>query len=295
MLSLDSIAIFAQVARSQSFTEAAHALGMPLSTVSRKVSELEDDMRIKLIDRSKRQIRLTEAGAMYADLCRKGLDTISYANRVMTDRHSETEGTVTITVPPNLIDVLFLDAIATFQTNFPKAHLRVFVSERMLDFVEDGVDISFRVARPQGPELIVRTLHCYRHRLLAAPSYLAANPPPKDVASLASHKLVGFGFQNRRPLSWTLSRQAETRVLEHMPSLSINDYGAIKSALIAGHGIGELPEPLCNEALRTGHLIEVLQDWKFPDIELYAVHAGKGSLSKLARAFLDTAAASISP
>lgn len=288
MTSFDAIAIFARVAESRSFTEAARVLKMPLSSVSRKVSELEGDLNIRLIDRNKRQIRLTKAGQIYFELCRKGLDTISYANRVMTDRHSGTAGTVTITVPPNLLEVLFLEPIEAFQLHYPEARLRVRVSERMLDFVDDEVDLSFRVAPPEEPDLVVKTLLRYRHRLLAAPSYLAANPSPRTAKELQDHKTVGFGFHSSRTVSWMLSRRGQVEDTRFEPDLAINDYAAIRAAVFAGLGIGELPEPLCREALLAGQLVEVLPDWSFPVIRLFAVHAGDASLSKLARLFLDT-------
>ncbi|WP_170328906.1 LysR family transcriptional regulator [Ruegeria arenilitoris] len=287
MPSFDAIAIYAQVAQSGSFTDAAKVLGMPLSSVSRKVSELEADLNTRLIDRSKRQIRLTKAGLAYFELCRRGIDTLAYANRLISDRHSDTSGTVTITVPPNLLEVLFLDAIETFQLRYPNARLRVLVSERTLDFVDDGVDVSFRVAPPEHPDLVVRTLLKYRHKLVAAPGYMAVNTTPQEISDLEDHRTIGFGFLTSGSVNWSLSKQGQTENFRFEPDLSVNDYAAVKAAVLAGQGIGELPEPLCEEILRTGELIEALPDWRLPEIRLYAVHAGNTSLSKLARLFLD--------
>lgn len=289
MTNFDAIAVFAQVAHLQSFTEAANTLNVPLSTVSRKVSELETSLNTRLIDRSKRKIRLTDAGATYFDLCRKGLDTLDYANRVMHDRHNDTVGTLTITVPPNLVEILFLNVIETFQLRYPKARLRVLVSERMLDFIDDSVDLSFRVAPPQHPDLVVRTMMRYRHRLVASPEYAAVNRLPKHPSDLTDQRRVGFGFNKERSVNWLLSRGSELEEVHFEPDLAINDYAAIRSAILSGHGIGELPEPLCGNALRNGQLIEVLSEWRFPEIRLYAVHAGNASLPKLARLFLDIA------
>jgi DNA-binding transcriptional LysR family regulator len=251
------------------------------------VSELEGDLNARLIDRTRRQIRLTEAGKTYLELCRRGLDTLAYANRLMSDRHNDTAGTVTITVPPNLVEVLFLDAIEAFQLRYPNARLRVLVSERMLDFVDDAVDLSFRVAPPEHPDLVVRTLLRYRHRLVAAPGYCAVNLLPKAPSELKNHKLIGFGFSVSSKVTWSLSSRSRTEEIGFEPDLAINDYAAINAAISAGHGIGELPEPLCRDAIETGQLVEVLPDWKFPEIRLFAVHSGNASLSKLARLFLD--------
>lgn len=287
MPSLNAIAMFVQVAQSQSFTEAARVLRAPLSTVSRKVSELESDLNARLIDRTKRQIKLTDAGRTYFELCRKGLETLTYANRVMRDRHSDTSGTITITMPPNLLEFIFLAAIETFQLRYPKARLRVLVTERMLDFADDSVDLSFRVAPPTQSDLVARTIMRYRHRLLATPGYLAVNSQPSDPTGLPDHKRIGFGFSKGRKVTWSFSKGAKTEDTRFEPDLAINDYAAIKAAILAGHGIGELPEPLCQDALHAGRMVEVIADWRFPEIKLYAVHTGNATLSKLARHFLD--------
>ncbi|WP_417280822.1 substrate binding domain-containing protein [Celeribacter sp.] len=170
----------------------------------------------------------------------------------------------------------------------PGSALIAEISERLLDFVDDGVDLSFRVAPPEQPNLVTRTLLRYRHRLLAAPGYVAANPLPRAAAELKDHKTIGFGFHSSYEVNWSLSRQGRTDEIRFEPHLTINDYDAIRAAVLAGHGIGELPEPLCRDALLTGQLVEVLPEWSFPEIKLFAVHAGNASLSKLARLFLDT-------
>ncbi len=286
-MQLDAIAVFAEVARLKSFTEAGRALNAPLSTVSRKVSELEASLDTRLIDRSKRQIRLTDAGSTYYDLCRKGLESLAHANRVMNDRHTDTAGTITVTMPPNLCEFVFLTAVETYQLRYPKARLRILVSERLLDLVDDNVDLSFRVAAPTQSDLISRTIMRHRHRLVATPGYAAVNALPTAPSDLADHRRIGFGFSSKREITWSLSKGTKTEDIRFEPDLAVNDYAAIKAAVLAGQGIAELPEPLCQDVLQTGHLIEVMPEWRFPEIKLFAVHAGSTSLPKLARLFLD--------
>ncbi len=287
MPSLDAISIFSQVAESQSFSEAARVLDIPLSTVSRKVSQLENDLNTRLLDRSRRQIRLTSAGENYLALCKKGLETLAYANKVISDRHSDSTGTVTITIPPNLAEVLFLPAVETFQGLHPQAKVRILVSDRLLDFVDDKIDLSFRVAQPRQPDLVAKTLLKYRHRLVATPDYASLHPLPKKVAELMKHRLIGFGLAKLAQVTWTLVKKGKKERLSFEPMLAINDYAAVKAAVYAGQGIGELPTPLCTTDLQTGRLIEVLPDWRLPEVKLYAVYAEKNSLSQLARYFLD--------
>ncbi|MCW1404450.1 LysR family transcriptional regulator [Novosphingobium sp. MW5] len=206
MPSYDAIAIFVQVVRSGSFTDAAKTLSTPLSTVSRKVAELEAALEVQLLDRSKRRIRLTEAGTDYFELCKKGLDALVLANRTLRDRQTDTAGTVTTTVPPNLAEILFLEPIETSLQRYGQARIRMFVSERMLDFTDDAIDLSFRVVRPTRPDLVIRKLITHRHRLVAAPAYLAVNPLPREPRDLSGHRRLGFGFQERGSVTWPLSK-----------------------------------------------------------------------------------------
>lgn len=287
MPSYDAMAIFVQVVRSGSFTDAAKALSTPLSTVSRKVAQLEATLKVQLIDRSKRRIRLTKVGAEYFEHCKKGLDTLSFANRAIRERQTDTAGSLSITVPPNLVEILFLEAVEAFQQRYPRARVRVFVSERMLDFVDDAVDLSFRVARPTQPDLVIRSLLSHRHRLVASPGYAVANPLPQTPGDLANHRRLGFGFQTRKTVTWPLSKGSICEEVTFEPDLSINDYAALKATIARGLGIGELPGILCDSELRAGRLLEVLPDWQFPEITLYAVHTGHPGLSRLARLFLD--------
>lgn len=165
------------------------------------------------------------------------------------------------------------------------------ISERMLDFVDDAVDISFRVARPAAPDLVIRKLLVHRHRLCAAPSYLAVNPAPQKPDDLNAHVRLGFGFQSQDKLAWRLTRAGTTYEEPFEPTVAINDYLALKAAIELGTGIGELPGLLCKDELEKGRLVEILPGWQMPEISLYAVYASKAGLSRLARAFLDEVSA----
>lgn len=287
MHNLDAVAIFVEVVRAGSFTGAARAMNIPLSTVSRKVGALETDLQIRLFDRSQKPLRITPAGQVYFDLCVKGIDALSYANQAIRGKQDSLSGTLRITVPPNLTEIVFAKSIDQFLHQHPGARIRVMVSERMLDFVEHNVDLSFRVARPTAPNLVIRKLLTHRHRLCAAPSYLAVNAPPQSPPDLKKHLRIGFGFEAQDTVNWQLTRGELSHSEPFEPTLAINDYLAVKAAIQTGTGIGELPGLLCRDELADGRLTEVLPEWRLPEITLYAVYAGKVGLSKLARAFLD--------
>ncbi|MCV0424952.1 MAG: LysR family transcriptional regulator [Roseibium sp.] len=295
MRNLDAIAVFVEVVRQGSFTAASRALRMPLSTVSRKVAELEKELQILLLDRSRKPLRATEAGSTYFDLCSKGINALNFANQAVRSQREGLSGTLRITVPPNLTELLFAQPIDRFLRQQPEARVQVLVSERMLDFVDDGVDLSFRVARPSAPNLVIRKLLQHRHRLCAAPSYLAVNPLPVRPEDLNNHSRLGFGFQAQEKITWHLTKDDEAYTAPFEPTLAINDYLALKTSIEIGTGIGELPGLLCRKELGNGQLVEVLPDWQLPEISLYAVYAGKTGLSKLARAFLDEVSSFLAP
>ncbi|WP_269583233.1 LysR family transcriptional regulator [Roseibium sp. Sym1] len=287
MRQLDAIAIFVEVARLESFTGAAKLLNMPLSTVSRKVADLEAELQVRLIDRSHKPLRITEAGRLYFEHASKGISALAFANQVIRGKQEGLAGKLRISVPPNLAELLFARPIDAFLCKQPQARLQVTVSERMLDFVDDNIDLSFRVARPTAPNLVIRKLLTHRHRLCAAPSYLAVHAPPRTPEELLTHTLIGFNFLSREETVWRLRKGENVFETPFVPALAVNDYLAVKTSVELGTGIGDVPGLLCQEDLVSGRLVEILPDWRMPEISLYAVHAGKTGLSKLARAFLD--------
>ncbi len=205
----------------------------------------------------------------------------------MEERQSEASGLLRITVPPNLTEALMLPIIGLFRQRYPNAHVAVFVTERMMDFAADPIDLSFRVAPVSDPDLVVRRLSTYRHVLVASPSYLAGRPAPTRPGDLADHDLLGFGFRGAGEIRWTLARKGTEEHVSFRPAVAVNDYAALQEAVQLGLGIGELPPILCADAVRRRTLVPLLEEWHFPNVELLAVHAGARSLSRLARLFLD--------
>lgn len=290
MRDLNAMAVFAEVVKAGSFSAAAENLSMTLSTVSRKVARLESDLSVKLLERTTRKLRLTEIGSRYYEGCLRGLEGLRAANALVDELQSEVSGKLRISVPPNLAEDLFVPAIGRFQHRYPEAFIQVFVTERILDFVDDEVDLSFRVGLWPDSSLVTRKLAAYRHRLVASPSYLSERGMPALPGELKAHTLIGFGFWSKPDLQWKLTRKKESTTVSFIPNISFNDYAALQSALIRGLGIGELPSILCQGALEKRALVEVLPEWQFPEIELRAVHTGSKNLPRLVRLFLDMCA-----
>lgn len=287
MVDLNAMAIFAQVVQSGSFSAAAKRLAMPLSTVSRKISELESSLNAKLLERSTRSLRLTEIGTIYYDHCRRGMEEFSTANLLVENRQNEVSGVLRISLPPNLAESLFIPIIGLFQKQYPKTKIEVLISERIVDLVEDGVDLSFRVGPLRDSSLIARRLLSYRHVLVASPAYLAKYGSPESPSELAMHRLIAFGFWGEKKKQWTMLNGKKKETLTFEPVVSINDYLAIQHAVTLNQGVAEIPFVLCKESLGQNIMVEVLPEWSFREINLQVVHTGTKNMSRLMRLFVD--------
>ncbi|WP_120497439.1 LysR family transcriptional regulator [Kiloniella sp. EL199] len=283
----NAMAIFVHVVQAKSFTKAAKELSLPLSTLSRKITELEKSLETKLLTRTTRSVELTDIGKIYYRHCQEGFALFNFANQTLRQHRSTEQGQLHISVPPNLAEPLFLPVIKIFQNQYKQAQVNVSISERLLNFNDDNLDLSFRVAPPDNDNHIVVSLLKYRHILVAAPSYLATKSSIKQPSDLKKHSLIGFGFHNKPELTWRLKNNQNTYEHSFSPNFSINDYMGVLEAAKLGMGIAEAPSILCSEKIDAGDLVKLLPSWRFPEITLFAVHQGPQSLSRLARLFLN--------
>ncbi len=287
MMHYNAMAVFVHVVQTKSFTKAAKELSLPLSTVSRKITELEKSLETKLLMRTTRTVELTDIGKVYYQHCHEGLALFNFANQTLRQQRSTEQGQLHISVPPNLAEPLFLPIVKKFQNQYKQAMVNVSISERLLNFEDDKLDLSFRVALPDKHDHVVVSLLKYRHILIAAPSYLAVKSSIKQPNDLKKHSLIGFGFHNKPELTWRLQNSQNTYEHSFSPNLSINDYMGVIEAAKLGMGIAEAPSILCSEKIDAGELAKLLPSWLFPEITLFAVHQGPQSLSRLARLFLN--------
>jgi len=291
MTDLNSLVIFAKVIEAKSFSEAARRLRMPVSTVSRRVAELEDELGIRLIQRSTRSLRLTDVGAEFLERARHCADLSAEVETIASNHLSNVAGTLRLSAPPSISESLLAPLVLSFQESYPEVRVQVLVTERMLDHIPDGVDIVFRLGAMKDSTLMTRRILTYRHQLVASPAYLEKHKPPAMPQDLHGHRLLAFSRwrpQNR----WSfvhVNGQDEER-LTFQPHLSINEYDGLAAAALAGSGIGELPPIVQPQLLKEGRLIEVMPLWRFRTYDLLVVHLGDRRLSRPVRLFKDFAA-----
>jgi DNA-binding transcriptional LysR family regulator len=287
---LNSLTIFARVAELKSFVKAARQLEMPTSTVSRRVAELESQLRVRLIERSTRSLRLTDVGLEILECGRRSAEISDAVCKIASNHTATVSGNLRIAAPPTISDSVLAPLICRFQRAYPDVLVQVFVTERVLDPIAEGIDLAFRVGELEDSSLVVRRLLTYRHQVVASPSYFKSCKRPKRPEDLANHRLLAFSFWGPEN-TWEFARAGgkEKQAIKFRPYLSINEYAGLVVALLEGAGIGELPPIVQPELLREGKLEEILPKWHLPTFKLSLMHVGNRNVPRPVRVFKDFA------
>lgn len=289
MPDLNALMVFARVVEATSFTIAAKRLSMPISTVSRKVAELEDQLGVRLLERSTRSLRLTDIGSEVYQQAQRSLEIDDAVASIVSNQLSEVKGSLKISAPPSISDNLLSPLIGAFQASYPQVRINVLVTDRFVDHISEGVDLVIRVGAMKDSSLIARKLLRYRHVLVASPEYLEDHPMPQSPSDLLDHRLHAFSFWSATN-NWTFSKGEETETISFQPHLTMNDYVGLARALLKGGGIGDLPPIVLPALMAEGQLVEVMPDWKFPARDLSIVHLGNRHISRPVRLFKEFAA-----
>jgi len=283
---LNAMALFVQVVDYKSFSEASKRLAVPISTVSRKVSELEKFLGVRLLERSTRKLRLTELGSEYYHYCRRGLEEFETGALIINNRQSEVSGTLRISIAPNLSDILVTPIVCSFQKSYPKTVVKILVTERNVNLIEEGVDVALRVGELKDSSMIARQLFSYRHLLVASSGYLEQFGTPTHPDELSLHRLISFlGWQNQ--IVWEFINGQQKHRIAVECALSINEMTGVQYAVEADQGIAEIPAIICGSALQQGKLVEVMSNWRFAPTVLSIVYPSRRNTSRLVKLFMD--------
>jgi DNA-binding transcriptional LysR family regulator len=286
MKDLNSLVVFAKVVEVNSFSEAARRLKMPISTISRRIGELEDQLGVRLLERSTRGLRLTEVGAEILEYAKHSSEISEAVENIISNRISDISGTLRLSAPPSISDSLVVPVIRAFQASYPNVRVQVFITERIVDQIAEDVDVAFKVGTFTDATLTARTLLTYRHQVVASPAYLATCKSPKKPQDLLNHRLLAFSFW-RPEYSWSFMHVngQDKESISFRPSIAMNDYAGLVTALLAGSGIGELPPIVQPNLVRTGLLVEVMPQWHLPVFDLAVAHLHNRYLPQQVRVF----------
>lgn len=281
---------FVTVVNLGTLQKAADRLGVSSATISRRLTELETELGVRLVERTTRSLRVTDLGRAFHDRCTRGLDAIAEAGDLVASNETRVAGRVRLSAPPNL-GPLLLDALASVHRAHPEVHVVLMETERLLDPLNDDIDVFVRAGAVSEDRLVARLLGKYPHVLVASADYVAAVGAPARPEDLASHRIIAF--ERRRRLQgidlYPTRGGAPVRV-DIRPSLSSNDYVTISHAVRSGMGITELPAILCEQ--RAG-LVRILPEWTLGDTTLKLLFAADRLLPRTARVVIEAILATV--
>jgi DNA-binding transcriptional LysR family regulator len=282
---LNAIAAFVQVVDGKTFRAAARALGVPRSTVSLKVAQLEDHLGVRLLERTTRTVRLTEAGTAYYRQVSPALEALGDAEQTVTDLQAQPSGRLRITAPIESGQLLLGSVVAEYMRLYPDVRVDVDITNRRVDLIEEGFDLALRAGPMPDSSLIARKLGPpQRARLYASPAYLRKHRAPRRPEDLERHRLLAI---STNPLTWTFHRRRGLVAVKVRPHVSSNSLFILRDLAAAGHGITRLPELMGADPLRSGALRTILDEFSPPPESLSAVYPSARNLSPKVRAFLE--------
>lgn len=278
-MDLNAVSLFVQVAEAGSISEAARRTGIPLPTLSRQLRKLEDDLGMRLVERGPRGLALTPAGDQLLADAQPALASLAQAEQRLHDA-SGVAGRLRVSMPPHLERLW--PVFRAFGRRYPAVTFDVFVTDRRVDLVSDGIDIAIRVGDRGSAGYVGRTLSRYRHRLVASPAFLHAHPltAPQDLT-----RVPCACWRSPGAPVWTLG-DADVEI---DPVLVTNDYAHLLRLAEAGVVVTEVPPFLAARSLERGRLVEPLKNKPLPEHTMRALVVERRSLSPLVRHFLDHA------
>ena len=267
-MDLNEITVFTQVVQTGSFTAAAKQLGMPKSTVSRKVSDLEERLNARLLQRTTRKLSLTDAGRMYFDYGVRIVNEIEAAESAVSRLQDKPRGRLRVTVGPN--SSFLADIVADFMKRNPDVQLEVLSTGRNVDLVEERFDVAIRAGTLADSSLVARRLGNVTWFLVATPAYLKKRRRPRAPDDLKDHDCLLFGTGSAA-VELRLEHGEEAARVTVSARLLASDFDLVYAAAMAGLGIAVLPAFRCMADLREHRLERVLRDWAPPAIPVHIV------------------------
>jgi len=293
MESLSGIVAFVRTAETLSFVAAGRALGVSASAVGKTIARLEQTVGVRLFQRSTRRVNLTEEGALFYERCRRILDDLQDAEAMLSQAAQAPRGKLRIGLPT--IGYRFLlPVLPAFSTRYPDIELDLDFDDRIVDVIEEGLDAVIRSGDLPESRLMSRRLGPFRFVLCAAPAYLKSNGVPRTPRDLENHRRLRFRFPTTGKVQdWALSDPANTSELRLASALTCNNMEAVHAAAIGGYGIAYMPDFLARDAIASGALHTVLDDYLVNPGQFWILWPSSRHLSPKLRAFVDFAAAKL--
>jgi DNA-binding transcriptional LysR family regulator len=274
MADLDGLETFATAVRTGSFAAAARVLGITPAMVGRRIQGLEQRYGARLIERTTRAQRLTEAGETFLRRAEAVLDAAAELDDSMSAAPGRLEGRIRMTGPATLGVFSLAGIVAGFQAANPAVTVEMILSDRRMDLIAHGFDFAVRIGELQSSTMIARRVGTYRLQLVASPAYVAQYGAPTRPDDLrAARCLINLNMTPRN--RWPVSRNGKEEIAEVEGGLQIDNGEALRQATLAGAGVSYMPEDLVRDDLTAGRLVPILSGWQMLTLPIYLIHPSR--------------------
>ena len=278
---------YCRIVERGSFARAAEDLGVSPALLSREVKLLEESLGATLLTRTTRSMSLTDAGRLYYEEARDILGAVGGVEERIRARAGAVRGDLKVNASTSFGQEVIAPLLPEFMETYPDLRITLSLDDRVVDMVEGGFDVSIRIRQIMPDSTLkVRKLATMRQRIFAAPSYLARWGTPGTPSDIPGHRIVGFLLGDHLA-EWELSGPNGTEALHLDPRVKVGNSLVLRDLLIAGQGIGTLPDFISDPAEARGDLVRVLPGWELPSREIAAVTASRFGMDKKVAAFLD--------
>lgn len=286
MLDLGDLLVFTKVVETESLTKAGQLLGLPKSTVSRRISRLEEHLGAQLLYRSTRAVTVTQDGALFFQYCLRSMGVLRDGERALQSQQSRPQGVVRIALPYVLGQTLVGPLLAGFLDEQPDIRLVSVLSDDAAGLLREGFDLALAVGPLADSELVAIKLGTTECGAFGAPGYFERKGLPQNHIELPRFDLLAAGSVDRRQ-KWRLHDGTAEVSVDFLPKLICNDLILLRQAVLAELGIASLPAFLCKSDLAEGRLVEVLPGWHTPDISFYALFSDPKAVPVRVRSLID--------
>jgi len=283
---LDAMNAFAKVVASGSYAEAARRLNLTRSAVSKAVMELEQMLGARLLDRTTRRVAPTEAGLAYYERCLAILAQVDETEAQISRLHDEPKGLLKVNAPMSFGTLYLGDAVADFMLRYTDLKVELALTDRFIDPLEEGVDITVRIGALTDSSLIVRRISPVRVVLVASPGYLETHGTPQNLDDLARHRCLSYGHATSM-LRWQLTDNGKPVSIAIAACLASNNGDVLRDAAVKGIGIAQLPTFIAGKDIAADRLRILLPETEPENLTIHALYAPNRYLAAKTRVFID--------
>ncbi|WP_444957549.1 LysR family transcriptional regulator [Microbulbifer sp. ZKSA002] len=288
METIAAIPIFVTVAETGGFSPAAKLLGISKSAVSKRVTQLELRLGVKLLHRTTRKLSLTEAGEHFYEHARIAYKSAKDAQDAVLQLQGEPRGRLRINAPMSFGRLHLAPLIPVFMKRYPEISIDMILDDKVVDLVGEGFDIAIRGGDLPDTSLIARKLAPLKSVLCASPSYLKEFGEPTELEQLSAHNCLIFTY-SRDVKEWGFIKDNHLHTIEVKGNYQVNNSEALREALLQGVGIGRLPTFVAGPDIEAGKLIPLFEEYQMPAKSIYAVFPERKFMPAKVRAFIDFA------